>query len=271
VGQWAAVKSHLEIAQEATLRPIEEVAQSAGLLPEEVEPYGRYRGKVALEVLDRLKDRPDGKLIITTAITPTKAGEGKTTTSISLTQGMGKIKAVRKYENPIEFLETHKLWMDTNRKPTISDADDRATFNRLHPIPFTVCIPKDQIDRSLPEKLLAEGEGILVWLVEGARLWAENGLNTPPEVLSAKGEWRAEMDQLGQFITDSCVEGESLEFPASTLYAAYKDWAEKGGEKALTQTAFGRKLRERGFEKRETSRGNVYKGLARKAADADGG
>jgi formate--tetrahydrofolate ligase len=85
------VKSHLEIAQEATLRPIADVAQSAGLLPEEVEPYGRYRGKVALEVLDRLKDRPDGKLIITTAITPTKAGEGKTTTSISLTQGMGKI------------------------------------------------------------------------------------------------------------------------------------------------------------------------------------
>jgi formate--tetrahydrofolate ligase len=85
------VKSHLEIAQEATLRPIDEVAQAAGLLPEEVEPYGRYRGKVALEVLDRLKDRPDGKLIITTAITPTKAGEGKTTTSISLTQGMGKI------------------------------------------------------------------------------------------------------------------------------------------------------------------------------------
>jgi formyltetrahydrofolate synthetase len=91
VGECAAVKSHLQIAQEATLRPIDEVAQSAGLLPDEVEPYGRYRGKVALEVLDRLKDRPDGKLIITTAITPTKAGEGKTTTSISLTQGMGKI------------------------------------------------------------------------------------------------------------------------------------------------------------------------------------
>jgi formate--tetrahydrofolate ligase len=91
VTEWAAVKSHLEIAQEATLRPVGEVAQAVGLLPEEVEPYGRYRAKVALEVLERLRDRPDGKLIITTAITPTKAGEGKTTTSISLTQGMGKI------------------------------------------------------------------------------------------------------------------------------------------------------------------------------------
>ena len=91
MAEWAAVKSALEIAQEAQLRPVQDVAQAAGLLPDEVEPYGRYRGKVDLSVLDRLRDRPDGKLIITTAITPTKAGEGKTTTSISLTQGMGVI------------------------------------------------------------------------------------------------------------------------------------------------------------------------------------
>ena len=56
-----------------------------------LEPFGRHRAKVELSILERLADRPDGKLIITTAITPTKAGEGKTTTSISLTQGMGKI------------------------------------------------------------------------------------------------------------------------------------------------------------------------------------
>ena len=85
------MKSALEIAQEAQLRPVQEVAQAAGLLPNEVEPFGRYRAKVDLSVLDRLRDRPDGKLIITTAITPTKAGEGKSTTSISLTQGMGVI------------------------------------------------------------------------------------------------------------------------------------------------------------------------------------
>ena len=87
-----------------------------------------------------------------------------------ITQGMGKIKATRKYENPIEFNETHKLWIDTNRKPTIRDVDDKATFNRLHPIPFTVTIAKDQIDKELPGKLLGEAEGILAWAVEGARL-----------------------------------------------------------------------------------------------------
>jgi formyltetrahydrofolate synthetase len=85
------VKSGLEIAQEAVLRPIEDVAADAGILDEELDRHGHHRGKISLSILDRLADRPDGKLIITTAITPTKAGEGKTTTSISLTQGMGTI------------------------------------------------------------------------------------------------------------------------------------------------------------------------------------
>jgi len=85
------VKSGLEIAQEATLVPIREIATKAGFLEDEVEPYGRYRAKIALSAYERLKDRPDAKLIVTTAITPTKAGEGKTTTAISLTQGLGRL------------------------------------------------------------------------------------------------------------------------------------------------------------------------------------
>jgi formyltetrahydrofolate synthetase len=85
------VKSGLEIAQEAVLRPITDVAADAGILDEELEQYGRFKAKISLSILDRLADRPDGKLVITTAITPTKAGEGKTTTSISLAQGMGRI------------------------------------------------------------------------------------------------------------------------------------------------------------------------------------
>jgi formyltetrahydrofolate synthetase len=83
--------SSLEIAQAATLRPIEEIAAAAGLLPDEVEPYGRTKAKIDLSVLDRLRDTADGKLICVTAVTPTKAGEGKTTTSVALTQGLGHI------------------------------------------------------------------------------------------------------------------------------------------------------------------------------------
>jgi formyltetrahydrofolate synthetase len=85
------IPSSLEIAQTATLRPIAEIAEAAGLEPDEVELYGRYKAKVDLSVLERLAGRPDAKLIDVTASTPTKAGEGKTTTSVSLTQGLGHI------------------------------------------------------------------------------------------------------------------------------------------------------------------------------------
>jgi formate--tetrahydrofolate ligase len=70
--------------------PIAQVAANAGILPDELEQYGESRAKIRLSVLDRLKDRPNGKMVIVTAVTPTKAGEGKTTTSISLTMGLGK-------------------------------------------------------------------------------------------------------------------------------------------------------------------------------------
>jgi formyltetrahydrofolate synthetase len=81
----------LEIAQEASLRPIAEIAEELGLRPDEYDLYGKYKAKVDLSVVERLADRPDGKLVCVTAITPTKAGEGKTTTSVSLTQGLGHI------------------------------------------------------------------------------------------------------------------------------------------------------------------------------------
>jgi formate--tetrahydrofolate ligase len=85
------IPSSLEIAQSARLRPIREIAEEAGLQADEIELYGRYKAKIDLSVLDRLAGRPDGKLIDVTAVTPTKAGEGKTTTSVSLTQGLGHI------------------------------------------------------------------------------------------------------------------------------------------------------------------------------------
>jgi formate--tetrahydrofolate ligase len=83
--------SSLEIAQSAVLRPVDELAADIGLLPDEVDLYGRFKAKVDLLVLDRLAANPDAKLIDVTAITPTRAGEGKTTTSVSLTQGLGHI------------------------------------------------------------------------------------------------------------------------------------------------------------------------------------
>ncbi len=83
------VPSDIEIAQEAELKPITQIAEEVGLLPSELELYGSYKAKVKLEVLERLKDVPDGVYIDVTAITPTPLGEGKSTTMVGLSQALG--------------------------------------------------------------------------------------------------------------------------------------------------------------------------------------
>ena len=81
----------IEIAQGATLEPISKIAEKIGLREEEYEPYGRYKAKITDEFLNRMKDKKDGKLILVTAINPTPAGEGKTTTTVGLGMAMSKI------------------------------------------------------------------------------------------------------------------------------------------------------------------------------------
>ena len=85
------MKSSLEIAQEAELEPIDAIGSRLGLEPEEIEPYGRFKAKISLDAIERLSGRPDAKLVCVAGMTPTKAGEGKTTTSVALTEGMGYI------------------------------------------------------------------------------------------------------------------------------------------------------------------------------------
>src|SRR6187399_1360029 len=85
------MKTSLDIARDATLRPIAELAAELGLREDEYDLYGRYKLKVRRRVLDRLADAPDGREIVVTAMTPTPLGEGKTTTTIGLAQGLNRI------------------------------------------------------------------------------------------------------------------------------------------------------------------------------------
>ncbi|MEX0758611.1 MAG: formate--tetrahydrofolate ligase, partial [Tistlia sp.] len=84
-------KSDIEIAREATLQPIGEIAAKLGIPSEAVLQYGHHKGKVSFEFIRNLKDRPDGKLVLVTAISPTPAGEGKTTTTVGLGDGLNRI------------------------------------------------------------------------------------------------------------------------------------------------------------------------------------
>jgi formate--tetrahydrofolate ligase len=85
------VRSDIEIAQSATMKPISEIAARLGIPAESVENYGHYKAKIALDYIASLKDKPDGKLILVTALSPTPAGEGKTTTTVGLGDALNKI------------------------------------------------------------------------------------------------------------------------------------------------------------------------------------
>ena len=85
------MRSDLEIAQAAKLKPIQDIAGDLGILDDELEPYGKYMGKIRLEILERLKDRPNGKYVDVTCITPTPLGEGKTVNSVGLVLGLNRI------------------------------------------------------------------------------------------------------------------------------------------------------------------------------------
>ena len=85
------MKTDIQIAQEAKMKPIMDIAQDVGISEEEVELYGKYKAKVNLSIWDRLKDKADGKLVLVTAINPTPAGEGKSTTTVGLGQALARL------------------------------------------------------------------------------------------------------------------------------------------------------------------------------------
>lgn len=224
--------------------------------------------------LDLLTTRDDSnnvaaaraKLLGARFVTSSETEEGQRLSAARLKrvcQGPGgQIEACRKYENPIAFPETHKLWIDANHKPDLP-ATDAAVWNRLHLIPFTVTIPKQKQDRKLMVKLLAEAEGILAWLVEGAKRWHSQGLPASKTVADATKAWREELDRLRVYLderTEKATDAEGYVLNKN-LYEAYKSWCDENGERALSQPKFSAQMEAMSYQKEHTKSGNVWRGL----------
>jgi len=173
------------------------------------------------------------------------------------------VVARRLYREHFEFVPQFKLVIVTNHRPVIKGTD-HAIWRRVNLVPFTVTIPPEERDPELPEKLLEERAGILAWAVEGCAEWQRIGLNPPEEVRAATASYRQDMDILGGFVADTCVEDASAYASAGALYEAYLAWAHKAGEKVMSQRAFGMALAERGFEPDRAGKGRErgYRGIS---------
>jgi P4 family phage/plasmid primase-like protien len=176
----------------------------------------------------------------------------------------GEIEACRKYENPITFPETHKLWIDANHRPELP-ATDAAVWSRVRLIPFTVTIPKAEQDRNLKAKLLAEGEGILAWLVEGAKRWYVQGLPESKTVNEATRQWQEELDRLHVYLDEHTERSDPKDCQAfllnKVLYEAYKSWCDQNGERFLSQPKFTAQMEAMGYRKERKEEGNIWRGI----------
>jgi putative DNA primase/helicase len=179
-----------------------------------------------------------------------------------ITQGVGgRIKSARKYENHIEFDETHKLWIDANNLPVVRGTDN-AIWNRLSPIPFSVTFSPAEQDKTLASKLAAEAEGILAWAVEGARLWFARGLDRHSQIDLHRSQWRAQSDQITSFFQECCEIGNEGELSASELYEAYERWVRGEDDTPYSKSDFIAALQKQpGIVKKKLKTRNVYRGV----------
>jgi len=190
----------------------------------------------------------------------TEAGRHLAEVLVKQLTGGDKVTARFLYSEFFEFDAQFKLFLTTNHKPGIRGTDN-AIWRRIRLIPFEVTIPEEQQDKDLPQKLRTELPGILAWAVRGCLRWQKDGLGQSEKISIATADYRAEMDILGAFLKNSCVERADLQETAGNIYAAYKRWCDASGEKALTQQRLGVALADRGFKTNRTSRTRFWLGL----------
>ena len=165
------------------------------------------------------------------------------------------------YQEFFEFRPAFKLFLGVNHTPVIQGSD-HGIWRRIHLVPFTVTIAKEDQDKRLGEKLRAERSGILRWAVEGCLAWQAEGLEPPLVVSIATEEYRAEMDILARFLLECCDVGPEARVATSVLYARYVSWCALVDEAPVQKRAFAVALKERGFQPGRSKQERFWQGLA---------
>lgn len=181
--------------------------------------------------------------------------------------GGDKILARFLYGSEFEYKPKFKIWMATNHLPIIRGTDD-GIWRRIKIIPFNIQIPKEKVDKKLEYKLKAEYTGILNWIVQGAIMWQQEGLEDPEAVTKVIETYRAEMDPLDAFLEECCTTGQNYSIKAREMYDAYHEWAKESEEYKMSMTKFGREMRKKLLRVKRRD-GWYYVGLKLKEPDSD--
>ena len=195
-------------------------------------------------------------------VTTTEAEQGRRLSEplIKKITGNDQMTARFLYGEFFNFTPTFKIWMATNHKPVIKGTD-HGIWRRIKLIPFTTRIPEEKQDKGLEMKLRNEASGILNWLLEGTERWKREGLKAPKLVLAATDEYRNEMDIIGNFLKERCIQGIDYSIRIRELYKAYVDWCDENNEHAVSERFFSGRLKDMGFEQGRTADSRFWLGI----------
>ncbi|MDR0442162.1 MAG: DUF5906 domain-containing protein [Treponema sp.] len=199
-------------------------------------------------------------------VTTTEAEQGRRLSEplIKKITGNDQMTARFLYGEFFNFVPTFKIFMATNHKPVIKGTD-HGIWRRIRLIPFTTRIEADKQDKHLEMKLKQEASGILNWLLEGVERWKLEGLKAPDAILNATDEYRGEMDVIGNFLQESCVQEKERTIRIRELYKAYSDWCNENNEHAVSERFLSLRLKEMGFEQCRTAEARFWSGLGLRA------
>src|SRR5215510_15091817 len=192
-------------------------------------------------------------------VTTTEAEHGRRLSEPLIKQitGNDRMTARFLYGEFFNFTPTFKIWMATNHKPVIKGTD-YGIWRRIRLIPFTTRIEEEKQDKHLEQKLMEERSGILNWLLEGTALWKREGLKAPRAVLNATDEYRGEMDVIGNFLKERCIQQKDFTIRIRELYKAYADWCDENNEHAVSERFLSMRLKEIGFVQSRTNEARYW-------------
>lgn len=177
----------------------------------------------------------------------------------SLTGG-DKIAARFMRQDFFEFSPQFKLIIAGNHKPGLRSVDE-AIRRRFNLIPFSIQIPPEERDTTLPDRLKTEWPGILKWMIDGCLEWQRQGLAPPVAVTTATEQYLEGEDALTAWLDEKCQRSPHSRSSSTDLFVSWKVWAEGAGEYAGSQRQFSQRLEDKGFVKEKTRHGREFLGL----------
>jgi putative DNA primase/helicase len=194
------------------------------------------------------------------SINETQAGDRLDEQTVKIMAGREPITARFLNQEFFVFDPSFTPWLRTNHKPIITGEDD-GIWRRLVLIPFKRKFTDVEKDNQLEQKLLSESNGILMWMVEGAKLYQETGICLSPRMTNEIATYRKESDLLGEFLADYTTQDPTCRVNQATLYKEYRDWTETCGVRALAKKSFTQRLAERNHPEGKSGNARYYVGL----------